>query len=100
MSLERSGKRIPALIVLALFLVVGVLVYANSLDNEFVFDDETHVVNNEVLKSFSNLPLVFTEHLTAFGGEEEGKFYRPLESVTLMADRFLWGLDQTGYHIT
>jgi hypothetical protein len=100
MRIEGKGKKVPTLAVLLIFMTLGMLVYANSLDNEFLFDDQTHVVNNEVLKSFSNLPLVFTDHLTAFGGEEEGKFYRPVESVTLMMDRFLWGLDPTGYHIT
>lgn len=87
--------------VLAIF-VLTFLVYANSFGNEFVFDDISQIITNPVIRSFSGISDAFTHHLTYFSEKHrlEGKFYRPLQTVTLMVDYFLWGKEPLGYHIT
>lgn len=86
-----------ALIVLACFIA-----YSTSFGNVFVFDDISQIVNNDAIKSLRNIPEVFTRHLTFFtkNNKEEGKFYRPVQSITLMIDHLLWGLEPFGYHLT
>lgn len=76
--------------------------YANSFGNEFLFDDISQIVENTVIRSFANIPKAFTHHLTYFSEEhqEAGKFYRPLQTLTLMSDYLLWGKEPLGYHIT
>jgi len=96
-----SGKTYKTILFIIFFFVLGLAIYVNSFGNEFVFDDEHHIVNNTVIRDFKNLPDVFTHHLTYFGGQEnEGKFYRPIETVTFIIDYFLWRLEPMGYHIT
>jgi hypothetical protein len=86
--------------IIVAIVILGFVVYGNSFNNEFVYDDEDHVIKNTVIRSFKNLPLVFQHNLIYFSGVKEGKFFRPTESITFMADFFLWGLDSSGYHLT
>ena len=78
------------------------VVYSTSFGNDFLFDDISQIVNNDVIKSPANIPAVFTHHLTFFArnNQEEGKFYRPLQSITLIVDHLLWGMETFGYHLT
>jgi len=81
-------------------IILGFVVYGNSFNNEFVYDDQDHVVKNSVIRSFKNIPLIFQHNLIYFSGVKEGKFFRPTESITFMADYFLWGMEPFGYHMT
>ncbi|MBP7056305.1 MAG: tetratricopeptide repeat protein [Candidatus Omnitrophica bacterium] len=87
------------IIVLACFAV-----YSTSFGNTFIFDDIGQILNNEGIKSFKNIPAVFTHHLTFFASkstdQDQGKFYRPIQSITLMLDNLLWGKEPFGYHLT
>lgn len=95
-----ATKRIPYIFIILLILIVGFIAYSNSFHNEFVFDDVQQVVNNTIIRSFNNIPAIFTHNLGYYGGEQEGKFYRPIQTLTYMFDYFLWGLEPFGYHIT
>lgn len=95
-----SSKKIPLFFVFCSILIAGLIAYSTSFNNEFLFDDNSHVVENRAIRSFANIPLAFSRHLTYFGGDSEGYFFRPIETVTFMVDYFLWGLDPFGYHLT
>lgn len=85
---------------ICLILVVGFLVYVNSLPNGFVWDDEEQIVNNLIIRSWSNLPLVFTSSTFYAGGAGlSGGFYRPLVSLSYMANYQLWGLNPLGFRL-
>jgi len=43
----------------ALIIILGSVVYSNSLDGEFVWDDQYLVKDNVYIKSFSYLPRIF-----------------------------------------
>lgn len=77
---------------------VTFLVFANSLENQFVFDDESVVVNNLSIQSLSNIPKFFT----AEEGFHKviGKYYRPVVSSSYAIDYHYWGLDPYGFHLT
>lgn len=78
--------------------VIAFAVYANSLSNEFVFDDESVVLGDESLTKLSNIPKYFT-------GEQGfhkviGRYYRPVVSASYNIDYTLWGLKPFGFHLT
>jgi tetratricopeptide (TPR) repeat protein len=78
-----------ALFIASAALVFAViLVYANSLDNDFVFDDKAIILDNRLLRSLSNIPkLLFAS-------------YRPVRDVTHALDFALWGENPAGFHVT
>ncbi|MBS1514777.1 MAG: tetratricopeptide repeat protein [Bacteroidetes bacterium] len=81
-----------------LITIVTLVVFYNTFQNDFVFDDESVVQNNQSITSLSNIPKYFT-------GEEGfhkviGKYYRPVVSATYAIDYALYGLSPKGFHVT
>ncbi len=72
------------------FLLIAPLcwiIYANSLGNDFVFDDLFTVVNNRTVLNFT-----FSRLLT--------DWFRPLRDLSLAIDYWLWGLHPSGFRLT
>ncbi len=85
---------------LALIISVGFLVYVNSLPNGFLWDDEEQIVNNLVIRSWSNLPLIFTSSTFYAGGAGlSGGFYRPLVTLSYLLNYHIWGLNPFGFRL-
>ena len=74
----------------ALIVVTGALVYANSVSGPFVFDDESSIVNNSAIRSMST---VFAER------RDSPLAGRPVVGYTLAMNYQLNGLDVAGYHL-
>ena len=73
-------------------------IYANSLKNDFVFDDESVVQNNLSIQSLSNIPKYF---IAEEGFHKViGRYYRPVVSTTYAIDFYFWGLNPIGFHLT
>jgi len=84
-----------------LIIILGFVVYGNSLKGEFIWDDLNLVKNNTYIRSWSNIPKVFTSHIGAGTlTEEKYIFYRPLQMLTYMFDYSIWELNVIGYHLT
>ncbi len=78
--------------------VLTFLIFYNSFENEFVFDDESVVVNNLSIRDISNIPKYFTG---AEGFHKViGRYYRPIVSTTYAVDYAIGELNPLGYHIT
>lgn len=87
------------LINVLIILIIGIIVYANSFGNEFVWDDDYLVVNNTFIKDWRCLNKIFSSNL--FGGSwGDSSFYRPIQSLTLLVDYSFWHLNPFGYHLT
>lgn len=108
-GVEASAKSAPSDIFTqsrALFLIVAttVLVYANSLSGEFVFDDTKQIAGNPSLHSWGNLVRAFTSDVWSF---QRGSFtrdipppyYRPLFTAYLTVNFQLFGLWEPGWHL-
>jgi len=91
-------RRVVALLCLVVFLL-GFAVYANTLKNDFIWDDEYLIINNSQIKSFSHLDNVFKTYV-GYGSENINNFYRPIQEISNMVDYFLWGLKPLGFHLT
>lgn len=96
---------------LTILLIVAVtfLIYANSLGNGFVRDDYIVIVDNEFIKSWKNLPLLFNNtYLPSLSDINSGELisgfssaeltYRPLVTLSYFLDYSMWGLRAFGYH--
>jgi len=82
---------------LALIIFVGVLAYANSLQGQFLWDDESLVQYNPYIKDWSHLSRIFTSRLGSMA-KEAGAFYRPVQTFTYLLDYSFWRLNVFGYH--
>ncbi|MBL7058100.1 tetratricopeptide repeat protein [Patescibacteria group bacterium] len=92
-------KNIIAITSLLFFLVIGTLVYANSFDNEFIWDDDDSIVNNTYIKNWNHLPDFFTQNLIAGSGQITD-YWRPVLLISFALDYNFWQLNPTGFHIT
>ncbi|HEX9779947.1 MAG TPA: tetratricopeptide repeat protein [bacterium] len=74
------------------------LAYANALRNPFMWDDQYLILDNPLIRDLARLPDVFTQHLY-YGTAGLSNFYRPLQTLLLMAEHALWGSNVFGYHL-
>ncbi len=77
-----------------LLVVIGVIVYANSFRNEFVWDCQTLVLNWHEIRSLKNIPCLLKGNVPM----EHRGVYRPLRGVFYALNYKLWGRDHFGYH--
>lgn len=81
-----------------LIVLAGMLVYANSLWNGFVFDDIGTIVENKYINEFGkNLPSFFTTSYFVISGVEGS--YRPIATLSYYLLYAAFGLNPFGYHL-
>ncbi|MCM8812274.1 MAG: tetratricopeptide repeat protein [Candidatus Omnitrophica bacterium] len=86
-------------VVLLGYALIGLAVYANSLQSPFIWDDPYLVVNNHLIRDLRYLPEIFSRHLyDSTAGVSN--FYRPLQTLFLLFDFSIWKLNPLGYHLT
>ena len=82
--------------------LIGALVYAGSLGNNFVFDDKALVEHNPFIKSVKLLPGIFKmgiyDHCAGAGLFD--RMYRPLQVISYWFDYRIWGLRPFGFRLT
>jgi tetratricopeptide (TPR) repeat protein len=90
----------------ALFLIVAssLLVYANSLSGEFLYDDILQVVQNPLIRSWDNILRGFTSNVWEFRNligtqNVPPPYYRPLFTAYLTVGYKLFGLWPQGWHL-
>ena len=83
----------------ALAFLLGLLVYANTLNAEFTLDDVPIVAENEFLRDLDNTPAFFT---TNYWGDspkfQDKSLYRPLTILTYALNYAAHGYNPFGYH--
>lgn len=82
----------------AILVLAAVIVYFNSLLNDFVFDDEAVILSDASITQIANIPKFFS-------GQEGfhkviGKYYRPLVSASYAIDYAIWKYNPFGFHLT
>ncbi|MBI2135197.1 tetratricopeptide repeat protein [Candidatus Woesearchaeota archaeon] len=73
-----------------LIILISLISYYNIFDNEFVWDDHLFILDNQDIRSFSNLPLFFAQ-------DAEG-LYRPLRSLHYTLVYSIAGKNEFLYH--
>lgn len=85
------------LLPILLILIVSASIYANTLINGFVYDDEYTIIENSLIKDIANLHTLFNKDYFKLSGEAT---YRPIVTLTYFMDYALYGLKPWGYHLT
>lgn len=88
-----SNKRI-----ILILLAIGFIVYCNSFNNQFFWDDFDSVVNNQYIRSWSNFPKFFSQNLTA-GAGTVNNYWRPLLLASFALDYSIGKLSPFMYHL-
>ncbi len=95
-----SGSRGSVVLLTLVSALLIVFAYANSLKNEFHFDDSHVIVNNMFIRSLENAPRFFTDAHT-FSSLPQNATYRPLVTLSYAIDYAAGrGLDPTAFHVT
>ncbi|MBM4055738.1 MAG: tetratricopeptide repeat protein [Planctomycetes bacterium] len=82
---------------ISLIICLPILIYLNSLSNQFVYDDETILATNYFVKTLSNLPNLFNANYFKSSGELS---YRPVTTASYFFDYTVWKLLPFGFHLT
>jgi tetratricopeptide (TPR) repeat protein len=82
-----------------LVFLLAILLYANTLDGQFVFDDLQNVVENRWIRSVSHLPEVFSTHAAGFDEGRDSSYYRPLLHVAYLTTYAIFGLRPWAFHL-
>lgn len=92
-----QGRR-PYIFIL---IIITLLTYTNSLSNGFAWDDESQIVNNPLLKNFSNIKIFWTGSTFYGGGSENllGFYYRPVTTTFFSFLVSLFGAAPFAFHI-
>lgn len=82
-------------------ILIGLVVFANSLFNNFVWDDEEQVLNNYAIRSVANIPQFFTGSTFNSGGAGnlEGLYYKPLMTTSFATIFLFFGDNPFFYHL-
>jgi tetratricopeptide (TPR) repeat protein len=86
----------------ALIAMLGIICYANSLRNGFVWDDTAYIVTNRLLRSWWFVPRFFTTDAaeTYQANASPVPIYRPLALLSYLIDYQLWGPNPAMFHLT
>ncbi|MCC6544412.1 MAG: tetratricopeptide repeat protein [Nitrospirae bacterium] len=86
-------------LVLVIFLFIGGIIYLNSLNNPFEFDDDVVVVRNVNIREPGNIPRYFFDPSLGANDPKVAGHYRPLVIMSYAVNYALGGLSPIGYHI-
>lgn len=86
-----------------IFIIIAIITltflsYINTLNNSFVYDDNTYVVENRQIRSIANIPNAFVSSYPP-DSKEQG-LYRPMVTISYIFDYAIWGLNPKGFHLT
>ena len=87
-------------IILFLIISVGVIIYSNSLGNDFIWDDLGFVITNDFIKSLKFVSSYFISPDALAKGGLCFENYRPFLPLSYAVDYAVWKLNPMGYHIT
>lgn len=86
---------------LPIFLIttVSLVVYANTLKNGFLLDDDNFIIRSDYIKDWKNSFTIFTPQYRNVPARHVD-LNRPVMTWSLIWDYALWGLNPFGYHLT
>ncbi len=81
----------------ALFLLVPtvLVIYSPALDAQFLWDDLFLVRRNQLIRS----PLFCLEAFRQTLFDNASNFYRPTQTLTFIANYWVWGMNPFGFHL-
>jgi len=86
-----------------MIILISTLSYANSLSNDFSWDDYILIVENDFVKGLSHLKDIFSKDFFDISGVEfnfKYGYYRPVITLSYSLDYLIWELNSSGFHLT
>jgi tetratricopeptide (TPR) repeat protein len=80
-------------------LLVVVVAYANTLQNQPVLDDSWVIFNNSLIKSLRNVPAILRSPYNAALPESNAGLYRPVTTLSYAISYAVGGTSVVGYHL-
>lgn len=87
----------PHLLSILLISALSIILYINTLENGFTYDDYGTVAGNPFISNFHNLNLLFKKDYFTISDETT---YRPVVTFSYFVDYKLYGEKPWGYHLT
>ena len=87
-------------LLLLLVLLITFALYAGTLNFQFVYDDWPQIVRNPFLASGAQVVKYFTSSVWSHVFGKTGNFYRPIFMSWLALNRWCFGLNPMGWHLT
>lgn len=104
-----SGISASRQLVLGLILAGTFLAFSNTLFNEFAYDDTTQILQNQLIRSFSNIGAALTKEVWFWRAAQDKDpnqldkpstpYYRPVFTLYLMLGWQLFGTNAFGWHL-
>ncbi len=85
-----------------IILLLSFVIYSNTLQNDFVWDDTSIVVNNKWIRNTSNFFKFFiSKDTVSEDAIVKPKIYRPFTTFTYSVDYLIWGdISKLGFHFS
>lgn len=95
--IKKLFQNINIKFLITLTLIVFAL-YGKSLFFDFTYlDDDVLIIDKQEYLSFSNIKNILTD--TVFAREHD-KFCRPLLNISFLIEKYIYGINPWGYHLT
>lgn len=94
---DLKSSLLPFIIVIAL---ASACVYANTLVDDFVYDDRSQVLENRFILDIKYIPKILSGSAWSF--EEApviSNYYRPVMNIIYMLNYYIFGLTPWGFHL-
>jgi len=98
-SIQNKWRISKGLLIVLVLVAASFLIYANTLQGDFVWDDRALFVEHYNIWQWKNLKQLLTSQDNLFEDRYTG-YYRPFPNLTFLLDRYLWNQDPSGYHLT
>lgn len=73
--------------------------YARGLGNGFVTDDRSEVLKDHLIRSFANIPRLFSTGVWFFANVKAENFYRPMKLLAYSVEYHLFGFHPLPWHV-
>jgi tetratricopeptide (TPR) repeat protein len=96
-KLSGNAKISAAVLFLACF---SFLLYANSLDNSFMWDDREIILRDRYIRDLKFVPYLFTPEYNKKPYIMGANEYRPVTKTSFALDHSIWKADPFGFHLS
>ena len=83
-----------------LLILVSIIIFSNTFQNPFMWDDNELIVENRYIKHLKFIPFLFSFTYWKYHHPLTKGFYRPITTTSFALDYSLWGTNPFGYHLT
>ncbi len=98
-SIVNIAKRYPDKFAMGLLFLLAVLIYANTFNHDYAWDDILVITDNaRVQKGFAGIPEHFQKDVRVFASDFTG--FRPVTHTTFSIEYELFGLNPMTGHVT